>query len=217
MHLEQYDRIRARIAGEGLTAELETRIALLVCASKAVNLPFLSLAASLSAPPAWQGSLPASGAPAAAIAWQALNTQLFRESEALTLLFRVTRWAPNLLIYTQCAHLVAPLYAECARVGFTSWPQEGDAIGIEALALGHALLATVRLTPILPETKTGQSPFAVALVRIEQENGRLLQTQIRLLKDGFAKVPVEEREATIARKTALVEGVFTQFLDSIAA
>jgi hypothetical protein len=54
-------------------------------------------------------------------------------------------------------------------------------------------------------------------MRIEQENGRLLQTQIRLLKDGQAGVPLEDREAMIASKSALVEGVFDAFLDLLAA
>ena len=62
-----------------------------------------------------------------------------------------------------------------------------------------------------------QAPFAVALTRIEQENGRLLQTQIRLLKDGYAETPLAEREAVIAAKVALVEAAFGRFLDSLAA
>jgi len=218
MHLEQYDRIRARIASEGLTPGMETRIAIFACASKAVNLPFLSMAAGPSMLMGMPGSGPdaAGAASAAAIAWQALNSQLFRESEALTLLVRVTRWAPDPVIYMQSMGLVAPLYSECARVGLRGWPQQGDVIGIEALALGHALLATVRLSPILPAGAASETPFAVALLRIEQENGRLLQTQIRLLKDGFAGTPMDQREDIIAQKVAIVEGAFSRFLDSLA-
>ncbi len=221
MHLEQYDRVRDRIASEGFTPGLETRIAIFTCASKAVNLPFLSLAgAAPSVPLGWSGtglvSELGASASAAAIAWQALNSQFFRESEALTLLFRVTRWALDPVIYMQSAHVVAPLYAECARVGLSGGPRQGDAIGIEALALGHALLAIVRLAPILPRGPAAETPFAVALLRIEQENGRQLQTQIRLLKDGFASTPMEQRETIIAQKAALVEDAFSRFLGSLA-
>ncbi len=222
MHLDQYDRIRAKIATHGFTPEIETRIAIFMAASKAVNLPFLSLASAAPGMPfGWAALGPR--APSAevgatgAIAWQALNTQLFHESEALTLLLRVTRWAPDPLVYAQSLPLVAPLYAESMRVGFKGLPRPGDAIGIEALALGHALLATIRLTPILPDGPTGQTPFAVALMRIEQENGRLVQTQIRMLKDGYASIPVEDREAIIAHKAALVEHAFGRFLDALAA
>jgi hypothetical protein len=222
MHLDQYDRIREGIAARGLTPEMETRIAIFVAASKAVNLPFLSLASAAPGMPFGWAAL-GSKAPSAetgatgAIAWQALNTQFFHESEALTLLLRVTRWSPDPLVYARSVPLVAPLYAESMRVGFKGLPRQGEAIGIEALALGHALLATVRLTPILPDGPAGQTPFAVALMRIEQENGRLVQTQIRILKDGYADIPIKDREAVIARKAALVEAAFDRFLDSLAA
>jgi hypothetical protein len=201
VHLAEYDRIRAVVAERGFTPEIESRIALFMCACKAVNLPYLTLAGI---------------ATAATMAWQALNTQLFRESEAMTLLFRVTRWAPDPFVYLEAAQLAAPLYAECARVGFAGWPMSGEGPGLEAMALGHALLATARLTPILPETDAAQTPFAVALLRIEQENGRLLQTQIRLLKDGFGKTSPQDRETAIARKAKLVEAAFTRFLTSLA-
>jgi hypothetical protein len=134
----------------------------------------------------------------------------------MTLLFRVTRWTPDPFVYLEAAQLAAPLYAECARVGFAGWPMSGEGQGLEAMALGHALLATVRLTPILPETDAAQTPFAVALLRIEQENGRLLQTQIRLLKDGFGKTSPQDRETAIARKAKLVEAAFARFLTSLA-
>jgi hypothetical protein len=202
MHLEQYDRIRAAIAVRGLTPEIETRIALFVGASKAVNLPFLSLAGM---------------APANTVAWQALNTQLFRETEALTLLMRVTRWAPDPMVYVLSSQLTAPLYAESLRLGWSGGAAQGEGIGLAALAFGHALLATVRLAPIIPPEAVPGNPFAVALLRIEQENGRLLQTQIRLLKDGFDGVSLSDRESVIAEKTALVEAVFSSFLDSLAA
>ncbi|WP_297975900.1 hypothetical protein [uncultured Amaricoccus sp.] len=202
MHLEQYDRIRAAIAARGLTPEMETRIALFVGASKAVNLPFLWLAGM---------------APATSVAWQAINTQLFRESEALTLLLRVTRWTPDPMVYVLSSQLTAPLYAESLRLGWSDGAAQGEGIGLAALAFGHALLATVRLAPIIPAEEVPANPFAVALLRIEQENGRLLQTQIRLLKDGFAGMSLSDRESAIAEKAALVEATFSSFLDSLAA
>jgi hypothetical protein len=202
MHLEQYDRIRAAIAARGLTPEMETRIALFVGASKAVNLPFLSLAGM---------------GPATTVAWQAINAQLFREAEALTLLMRVTRWAPDPMVYVLSSQLTVPLYAESIRVGWSGGTAQGEGIGLSALAFGHALLATVRLAPIIPPEEVPANPFAVALMRIEQENGRLLQTQIRLLKDGFAGVSLSDREGVIAEKAALVEAVFSRFLESLAA
>ena len=198
-NLDAYDRIRARIEAEGFTPELETRIALFLSASKAVNMPFLSMAEA---------------APATTPAWQALNSQLFREGEAMTLLARTTRWSYDPLVYLQSNLLLSPLYAEAARTGFRGFPMRDGEAGLEAMALGHALLATVRLSPIIPPDRVAEA-FPLALLRIEQENGRLIQTQIRLLKDGYTSVPVSEREEIISGKIAMVEELFEKFLVSL--
>jgi hypothetical protein len=59
-------------------------------------------------------------------------------------------------------------------------------------------------------------PFVVALQRIEQENGRMLQTQIRLLKEACTELPVERREAVVEEKSQLVEAAFARFLAWLA-
>ncbi len=200
MHLDAYDRIRTRIEKSGFTPEIQTRITLFLCASKAVNIPFLTLAGL---------------APAGNLVWQALNTQLFRESEAMTLVARSTQWSLDPLIYYQGAQLAQPLYQEAARSGFSGW-SGGAGSSLDALAYGHALLATVRLTPIIPQGEVAMTPYPVALMRIEQENGRLLQTQIRLLKDGPGPMSLADRESLIAEKIAVVESAFSAFLSSLA-
>lgn len=200
MLLDAYDTLRDRIDRNGLTPALETRLALFVTTTKSLNLPFLAMAEA---------------GPSDTPAWQALNSQLFRECEALTVLTRVTRWAPEPMLYWRNAEITAPLMNAglSARAGGFS-PQVVAHAGLEALALGHALLAVTRLTPILPD-RVAAEPFAVALMRIEQENGRLLQTQIRLLKDGFEEIPLDTRETIIGRKTKIVEQVFRGFLKDL--
>jgi hypothetical protein len=82
-----------------------------------------------------------------------------------------------------------------------------------ALALGHALLGRVRLTPAIPENVDDLDPFVTALRRIEQENGRMIQTQIRLLKDAAIPLDVSERECIVAEQQSAVDSVFLKFLD----
>lgn len=200
MQLDLYDRARARIAADGLTPAVQTRVAAFVVAAKGVNLPFLSVAF-------WT--------PARMPAWQALASQGFREAEAMTLLLRVTEWSPDLRDWAEAVALAAPLWAEAARCGLTGWPAPTESVTLDALAFGHALLARVRLAPIVPESEASH-PFAVALLKIEQENGRLLQTQIRLLKDGYADVPVSTREDTVAAKAAVVDDAFARLLAALA-
>lgn len=201
MHLELYDRIRARIAAEGFTAETETRISLFLLATKGVNLPFLSLA---------------SMGPASSLVWQAANAQLFREGEAMATLMRVTQWSLLPQVYMESARLTAPLYAESLATGLHGGPMNPERYSLEAMAFGHALLSTVRLTPIIPGGDIALSPYAVALTRIEQENGRLIQTQIRLLKDGFGDIALDAREEVIARKARIVDTAFAAFLNTLA-
>jgi len=56
----------------------------------------------------------------------------------------------------------------------------------------------------------------VALQRIEQENGRMLQTQIRLLKSIGTDIAPAEREALVEQDQELVDGVFNEFLAWLA-
>ena len=86
---------------------------------------------------------------------------------------------------------------------------------IAALAFGHALLARVRLAPVMPAAVDELDPFVVALRRIEQENGRMIQAQIRLLKDGASPLPVEERTRLIEDEQSVVDGAFGRFLESL--
>jgi hypothetical protein len=199
MRLDLYDRVRARIEAEGFAPAVQTRVGAFVAAAKAANLPFLSLAMA---------------GPAQSLAWQALASQCFRETEALTLLLRVTRWSFDPRDAAEAATLAAPLWAEAARCGFSGFPVSAETVSLDALAFGHALLARVRLAPIIPE-RAAMHPFAVALLRIEQENGRLLQTQIRLLKDGYAAVPVAAREDAVAAKAALVDDALARLLTAL--
>lgn len=48
-----------------------------------------------------------------------------------------------------------------------------------ALALGHALLAKVQPTPLLPHETDELDAFVIAIRRIEQESVRMIQAHIR--------------------------------------
>ena len=59
-------------------------------------------------------------------------------------------------------------------------------------------------------------PFVAALRRIEQESGRMIQAQIRLLKDGASPLPMAEREQIIEEKQEAVDEAFGRFLQWIS-
>ncbi len=197
MELEAYDAARDAVARGGLGPRTQTKISLFVCTAKQTNLWFLSAAA-----------LP----PFTTAAHQFLHAQYFHELESLSLLVRITRWMPDPSLPIRAAAITAPIWSEWALVP----PVPGWALAPQTfyrgLAIGHALLAGVRLTPVIPANADPLDPFVVALRRIEQDNARMLQTQIRLLKSAVPEVALVERERIIEEKQQAVERSFADLL-----
>jgi hypothetical protein len=114
-------------------------------------------------------------------AWHTeLNSQLYRESEIVSLLLRATSWAPDpellfLLPSWETAWLPRP------PEGVTDRAQ---AFIIDMAALGHALHAVIRPAALLPESAPMLDPFALALRKVELESGRLMQAHSMFLKSA---------------------------------
>jgi hypothetical protein len=200
--LRLYDRARASIAARGLDADVQTRIALFVGAAKSVN-------AAIMAGFALQ--------PQVTAAYPFVHGQYFRELEFVSLLTRVTRWSANGAIYAESAPIIAPLWAEWWRVQLLDPPGHGASTVYGSLALGHALLARVRLAPVIGDDADELDPFVVALRRIEQEGGRMIQAQIRLLKEGASSLGVTQRERILEAKQEAVDAAFRAFLEWLVA
>lgn len=146
---------------------------------------------------------------AVALAWQAnaawrteLNTQLYRESEFVSLLLRATSWTldPELM-------LLVPLWeAAWLPKPIEGIPERAQALTIDTAALGHALHGAIRPAALLPESAPVLDPFALALRKIEVESNRLIQPQILFLKSadllpfrGAVNAAVESRHAQVRR------------------
>ena len=146
---------------------------------------------------------------AIALAWQAkaawhteLNTQLYRESEFVSLLLRATSWTPDpelmfLLPSWEAAWLPQPV---------DGIPERVQALTIDIAALGHALHGAIRPAALLPDSAPLPDPFALALRKIELESNRLIQAQILFLKSsdlqpfrGAVNATVESRHAQVRR------------------
>ena len=199
---ELYDQARERIAQGGFTAALQTKIALVLMAAKSGNLAF-------------QGAL--RWVPSLGVAQQFLISQAAREAEAIALLTRTTQWfcAPPTMAASW--RITAPLLTAWAGILQPPGPAMNPHAAWRGLSLGHAQFARIRLAPIVPDNADPLAPFVMALARIEQENARMLQTQIRLLKAVGGNLPLAEREERIEADQALVDGVMTDFLGWLAA
>ena len=197
-----YDQARDRIAASGLTPELQTKISLVLCAADNANLLFQNQAQ-------WH--------PASGLAQQFFVSQASRELEGVALLMRTTQWTANPILIFHAQRIVFPLLmAWCETLQFPG-PLLDQAAFYRGISLGHAQFARMRLLPIIPDNIDPLTPYAVALQRIEQENGRMLQTQIRLLKCMGTELPLEKREALIENDQEIVDGVFTAFLAWLCA
>jgi hypothetical protein len=199
---EHYDRARAAIAAQGFGADMQTRISLFVGAAKSVNAAILG-AVELQ--------------PRITAAYPFVHGQYFRELEFAALLARVTRWSANWTIYMQASQLTAPLWAQWLQIQLSPRAGLDGRAGYAALALGHALLARIRTAPLIPDGTDEMDPFVAALRRIEQESGRMIQAQIRLLKDGTRQLPLDERERIIQDRQDAVDKAFRDFLEWLAS
>ena len=198
---QQYDKARAVLAARGFDSDMQTRISLFLGAAKSVNATIL-------------GAVEVQ--PKITIAYPFVHGQYFREVEFAALLGRVTRWSSNWTTYAQGTRLASSLWDQWWQIQLPLGPALDARAAYAALALGHALLARVRTAPLIPDHADETQPFVAALRRIEQESGRMIQAQIRLLKDGASPLSLDERERLIADKQEAVDKAFGRFLDWLA-
>jgi len=193
------EHFRAR----GLGGDDQCRIALLIQAIKSANAMILAKV-ELQALDWW--------------AYRLLHDQYFKETEMATLLARTARWTLNPGIYWEAARIAMKLWqdARIARhLGSLFVPSHRF---FEYLALSHAFMAEIRFLPLLPTTWNLATPFLYALNEIEEENGRQIQAQIRLLKDVKAPaIAPAERERIVEQQRDIVIGLFAEFLRSLLA
>ncbi len=199
MNPEAYDIARTVIERLGFSPPIQTKLSLFLCAAKNTNALFLA-AAEMQ--------------PFTTVAHQFLHAQYFQEVEAVVLLAKVTRWVADPSLYARAAAVTAPIWADWVPL-VPGWSLESRGF-YRGLALGHALLSGIRLTPIIPAGADEGDPFVVALRRIEQDNARMLQTQIRLLKTAAHDLSLDERERVIEEKQEAVDRSFANLLAWIA-
>lgn len=202
MRLEAFNAARARVSKLGLTSALQTKIALFVGAAKNANALFLGRAQALPLDP---------------VVRQFLDRQYFQECEAALALAKSVHWAPDPALYVRGAAIAMPLWTEVWRA-LGPWGAPFDPrLFYAGIALGHGLLAEIRLVPMLPaDLPPAAAPLAVLLHRIEQDNARGLQTHLALLKTACGDVPLEERERIVEKQGEVARRAFDGFLGWIS-
>ncbi|MGE5385722.1 MAG: hypothetical protein ACM3SV_07530 [Betaproteobacteria bacterium] len=198
MELELFDEVRDRLQQTGFTPTMQTKISLFITAAKNANALFLS-AVELR--------------PFIGAEHQLLHSQYFQEMESILLLAKVTRWVSDPRVYTESVTIAAPLWNEWRlKLGFFGLSALDPRAFYQGLALGHALLSQLKMSPIIPGDADPADPYVTALRRIEADNARMIQTQINLLRTVAPALPSEEREALIEEKQETIKHTFINFL-----
>jgi hypothetical protein len=141
-----------------------------------------------------------------------LHNQCFKEVELTTLLGKSTAWSSDPMVYLAATNMNLMLWQETGAARFMQGMLQVDRTFYEYLALSHALMSDVRFLPLLPIHVKLDTPFLSALKEIEEENGRQIQTQIRLLKDMEIDLSREEKEQIIDSQRLIVEQIFQRLL-----
>ncbi len=149
------------------------------------------------------------------VPYKFLHNQCFKEVELTTLLGKSTAWSSNPLVYLAATQLNLALWQETGATRFMNGILKVDRTFYEYLALSHAFLSVIRILPLLSVQVNLNTPFLAALKEIEEENGRQIQTQIRLLKDMEIELSLEEKEAIIESQRQIVEQLFLRLLSEL--
>lgn len=150
------------------------------------------------------------------IPYKFLHNQCFKEVELTTLLGKSTTWSSNPMVYFAATQLNLAVWQESGAARFMNGIFKVDRSFYEYLALSHAFLSVIRILPLLSVQVDLSTPFLAALKEIEEENGRQIQTQIRLLKDMEIDLSTEDKEGIIDSQRRIVEQLFMRLLNEIS-
>jgi hypothetical protein len=145
-------------------------------------------------------------------AYSFLHNQYYREIELGTLLHRATSWSLDMSIYMQMAQFNMKFWQKTKIGKYLSGSIARDINFFEYLALSHAFMSEIRFIPLFPARWKLDTPFLQTLYNMEVESGRLIQTQIRLLKELDLNLSPEEKERLVEKKRSDVESLFKDFL-----
>lgn len=194
-------RIREHFSRGSIHPDDQTRITLFIQSVKTINGAIL---AKIELQPLdWQP-------------YRALHNQYYKEVELATMLGRATAWSPNPILYMEVTNLNLELWNRTGATRYLQGAFELDATFYRYLALSHAFMSVIRLLPLLPSTMPLDSPFLQALKEIEEENGRQIQVQIRLLKLLDCGLSRDERERIADEEQENVKACFNELLMRIS-
>lgn len=151
------------------------------------------------------------------IDWQSykfFNQQMYKNMQSSYLLAKATKWTTNYMVYFKYSQIAASFWDQADIAKFITFNFTPDETGVklyEFLAFSHALLSEIRMTPIVVDLPADN--YISLLNDIEEDNGRQIQLQVRLLKDMNVPLTLDEKEdISLAERTKVAE-VYRRFLE----
>jgi len=148
--------------------------------------------------------------------YQYLHEQLYKNAEFTTLLNKATSWSINPLVYMETSQINLLFWQKADIAQHLMGFFQVNPSFYKYLALSHALLSVIRFMPLFPpQLELLKHPFPAALNQIEEENGRQIQLQIRLLKDMPVGLSIQQKEELLENQRNTVSDVFLMLLESL--
>jgi hypothetical protein len=145
-----------------------------------------------------------------------LHNQYFKEIELTTLLQKGTSWSMNPMLYFDATQRNASIWEKAKVNKYLTGFFALDQTFYQYLALSHAIMSEVRFIPLIsPDTDFEKSHFWSTIYSIEVENGRQIQTQIRMLKDIDVPLSEKEKNDIVMEQRGIILNHFLTFLKEI--
>jgi len=139
--------------------------------------------------------------------------QMYKNMESSYLLAKATKWTWNHLVYWRFQQIAASFWdqADIGRYIASNWTLDETKVRLyEFLAFSHALLSQIRISPLVVDLPVDD--YLALINEIEEDNGRQIQLQVRLLKDMEVPLTLDQKEDISLTERIKVGAVYQKFL-----
>lgn len=194
------DEARKYFAENPLNSDTKTRICLFLQSVKSTNAAILSKIEFQ--PCEW-------------LPYKYLHSQYYKDIEHSTLLAKACEWSFNPMLYMAATQINLNLWQKADVNKYVSATFEIDRTLYEYLSLSHAFMSELRILALFPHDFDANNPFIHCLHEIDLENGRQIQTQVRMLKDMDIDLTDEQKQNIVGEMRSIVASSFDDLLKSI--
>ena len=141
--------------------------------------------------------------------------QMFRLAEFSAGLTRATNWTVDFWSLGQSTNLAARLLQLKITEPLPADAPWKDQVLLENLAIGHGVLSSIRLTPLVEQKGDEFDPFQTMAMHLDVQFGQLIQTQIACLKQHPPKVATEDLDRILESRHQLFHAFWEELKEHL--